>query len=133
MPGVNSVVLSDGALVTASPALSFICPTCPSGGADASSSSISFLPSPSAERIILTHSSVFNFSTQTLSKATVTFAACLVTPSLGSLPPNVVFAPSYSCVTGACASFPCQNGAVCDAVGNSYTCECLPGFKGLNW
>ena len=34
--------------------------------------------------------------------------------------------------TGACASNPCQNGAVCTKSGPTYKCNCLPGFEGRN-
>ena len=30
-----------------------------------------------------------------------------------------------------CESEPCQNGGTCDDEANSYTCECVDGFTGL--
>ena len=31
-----------------------------------------------------------------------------------------------------CASYPCQNDALCHDYVDSYTCACQPGFSGVN-
>jgi hypothetical protein len=35
-------------------------------------------------------------------------------------------------VTNNCASSPCQNGATCTNGVNTYTCQCVPGYTGVN-
>ena len=42
----------------------------------------------------------------------------------------IVFFNFYIGDINECASFPCQNQAICDDLINSYSCACLDGFDG---
>jgi hypothetical protein len=132
VPGVNQVILTDASSIGSGAPITFTCPTCPAGGADASTSIVQFVSSPLIERITISSPSPFNFAAQSVAGAQVTFFSCLSAQSLGSLPSNVLLNPTYPCVQGACASYPCQNGATCNAFNSTYSCDCTAGYGGVN-
>jgi hypothetical protein len=129
-PGPSFFLMAQNATLIVTPTLVFLCPSCPAGGANASTSSVSFLPQSAEEQVLFNSTTPFDFSSQNLAPVQVTFFTCMRWSSF-VLPPNVVYSPSYLC-PATCYDAPCQNNGTCSAAIGVvwFSCACPIEFGG---